>query len=109
MTSIALSLRRVALAVLRVVVLFAGLVFTFSLMLAGAMALSVLVVWNLLRGRRPLEVRWKLRPGMVNAAFFRAGPGPRARAAAQARRDEDNVVDVPAREVTPPGRQIDRD
>jgi hypothetical protein len=93
---------------LKVVLALAGLVVTLSLLVVGVLVAAAVLLWSLLRGRKP-ALRWRattLRPGadgMGAAGVWRQAPTagqPASRGAVAA----GEVVDVEAREV-PASRQ----
>lgn len=108
MESLNRSLRWAVSLVLKVVLSLAGLVF-----MAGALVLGVtiglsLLVWALLQGRRPSGLRFGVPPGGDWRRFRDAAAARRAGAAAGRRPTSgDQVVDIEAREVVDPRRQVD--
>lgn len=82
-------------AVLRLLVIAAGLVFAAVLLLAGLVFTLLLLVWSLLRGRRPRVVRFRVDPGFGTQ---RGAAPPRG-----------EVVDIEAREVPEAPQQLKRD
>jgi hypothetical protein len=84
----------------RLLFLIAAAIFLTSLLVAGVLLAAVWLVWNLLRGRRPVwptlhrfQGPWSGHPVWGKA---RSWPPPAARSPA-----EESVVDVEAREVPP--------
>jgi len=79
-------IRRIFSTLLRLLVITLGLVFAAVLLAAGLVFTVLLLVWSLLRGRRPRVVKFRVNPGF------------------DAPRGGGEVVDVEAREVpdTPP-------
>lgn len=83
-------LRRLFAFLFRLVAIVLGTVFAVGLLLLGLALTLTLVMWSLLRGRRPQVRRFKVDPRRPFGGFARRG------AAA-------DVVDVEAREVGEPG------
>lgn len=88
-------IQRFVSAVLRLLVIAAGLVFAAVLLIAGLVFTLFLLMWSLLRGRPPRVVKFRVDPG------FGAQHG-----AAQPRGE---VVDIEAREVPEAPQQLKRD
>ena len=86
--------RRLFLVALRLLAVVAGAVFAASLLAAGLIALLSVSAWSLLRGRKPVSVRWS-RFSTMRPRPTRGGAG--------------EVVDVVAREVSNPQQQLMRD
>lgn len=86
---------------LRVVLGVAGLVFMVGVMLFGLAVFGVLLVWALLRGRRPAPLRFHMHRG-AGWGRFNAGPGARRTPPPAA-----DVVDIEVREITDPGPRRD--
>lgn len=94
-TSLPRALRLLTSRLLGLVIAAFGLAFMLAVLLLGLIAGSVLVAWALLRGRRPT-----LRFGRSLDGWHRSvRMGPRA----GRRAPVGDVVDIEAREVTPPG------
>jgi hypothetical protein len=74
-----------------------GLVFAAFLVAAGFVLTLMLVIWSLLRGRRPRVVRFRVDP---RSPFSGMRPGTTARG---------EVVDIEAREVPDTPRELKRD
>jgi len=93
--------------VVRLVLVAAGAVFFFSLLLAGVLAALGLTLWSLLRGRRPvLADLWQVQRTMRARARARGfGDWPRSRHTAAPTAPED-IVEVQAREVMPAARRM---
>lgn len=90
-------LSRVVSVMLRVVLVAAGLVVGVLAVLAGLVLAFWLIVWGLLRGRKPKAVRFRM-----NASRPFAGT--------QARPHQGDVVDIEARELPDvPPQQLTRD
>lgn len=85
---------------LRLVLVLAGLVFGAVVLLAGLVFAVFIVIWSLLRGRKPQVMRFRMRPG---APFGDLGGGAR-RAAPQG-----DVVDIEAREIPDTPQQLPRE
>lgn len=81
---------------LRLLLVLAGLVFGAVLLVAGLVFAVLVVVWSLLRGRRPKVVRFRMNPGVPFGGMRR----PAASA---------DVVDIEAREVPDTPQRLDRD
>lgn len=93
---------RVLSFVLRIVVVLAGLVFAASMLVAGVVVALVFVLRNLVTGKRPAAVRWRMGSGpRMGAYWFKHPATQRAAAARQA-----DVVDVEAREVPATPRHL---
>lgn len=88
-------IQRLVSALLRLLVIAAGLVFATVLLVTGAVFTVMLVVWSLLRGRPPRVVKFRVDPtfGMSRGAGRAAG----------------DVVDIEAREVPDAPPQLKRD
>ncbi|MET0334892.1 MAG: hypothetical protein ABW190_11520 [Rhizobacter sp.] len=90
---------------LRLVVVGLGLVFGLVLLLGGLFMATVLVIWSLLRGRKPQVMRFRMNPGSpfggMNGGM---NAGMRGRTAPQG-----DVVDIEAREVPDIPQQLPRD
>lgn len=82
-------LRSAAAIALRVVATLVGFAFMLGMVLLGLAAGTVLLVWTLLRGGRPV---FRFR-GMPPRGAWRAPAPPPG-----------DVVDIEAREIEPPGR-----
>jgi hypothetical protein len=80
---------------MRLLVIAAGLVFAAVLLFAGLVFTLLLLVWSLLRGRRPRVVKFRVDPGF----------GPRRGTAPSG----GEVVDIEAREVPEVPQQLKRD
>lgn len=92
-------LSRVVSALLRLVVVAVGLVFGLLAIVLGLVLAFWLIVWSLLRGRKPQVKRFRVNPSQP---FGGMGGGRRAPAG--------DVVDVEAREVPDsPPQQLNRD
>ncbi|GAA0764594.1 hypothetical protein LRH25_10045 [Ideonella azotifigens] len=91
MSSLSLFLARVALAIRRVVLALAGLVFVAVLLLVGLTLGLVLLLWALLRGRRPSPMNLRWGRGARGMPGWATGRQPSANSA--------EVVDIQAREV----------
>ncbi len=90
-------LRRVVSALLRLVLVAVGLVFGLLAVLFGMVLAFWLIVWSLLRGRKPKVQRFRMNTGQTFG-------GMRARA------PQGDVVDIEAREVPDsPPQQLNRD
>jgi Flp pilus assembly protein TadB len=87
---------RVVSALLRLVLVAAGLVFGLMALLAGLVLAFWLIVWSLLRGRKPQVRRFRVNPSRPFG-----GMGARA--------PQGDVVDVVAREVPDTPQQLRRD
>lgn len=96
-------LSRVVSALLRLVVVAVGLVFGLLAIVLGLVLAFWLIVWSLLRGRKPQVKRFRVNPSQPFGGMG-GGMGGGRRAPAG------DVVDVEAREVpdTPP-QQLNRD
>jgi hypothetical protein len=90
--------RRVFAFLIRLVVFLIGAVFAIGLLLLGVVLTLTLVVWALLRGRRPQVQRFKVDPRQPFGGFRPRGPAV----------DPANVVDVEAREVPSAPPRLDR-
>ncbi|MGY4829849.1 hypothetical protein ACVNIS_14870 [Sphaerotilaceae bacterium SBD11-9] len=88
-------MQRIFSFLLRLVLLAMGLVFAASLLVAGVVFSLVLVVWSLLRGKRPRVVRFRVDP---RSPFGGMRTEPRG-----------EVVDIEAREVPDAPQQLKRD
>lgn len=86
-------LRRLFRTFLRMLAVLAGAVFAVSLFAAGTIAVLGLVAWSMLRGRKPVTLRW----GAFQARRVRPARGG------------GEVVDVVAREVRGPEQRLMRD
>lgn len=85
-------------ALLRLVLVAVGLVFGLLALLFGLVLAFWLIVWSLLRGRKPQVKRFRMRPSQP----FGGMGGRRAPAG--------DVVDIEAREVPDsPPQQLNRD
>lgn len=85
-------------ALLRLVLVAVGLVFGLMALLAGMVLAFWLIVWSLLRGRKPQVRRFRMKPSQPFG-----GMGSR-------RAPAGDVVDVEAREVPDrPPQQLNRD
>lgn len=87
---------RVVSALLRLVLVAAGLVFGLMALLAGLVLAFWLIVWSLLRGRKPQVRHFRMKP---TSPF--GGMGTRA--------PQGDVVDIEAREVPDTPQQLRRD
>ena len=90
--------RRVFAFLIRLVVLLIGAVFAIGLLLLGFVLTLALVIWALLRGRRPQVQRFKVDPRQPFGGFTRRGAAV----------DPANIVDVEAREVPAAPPRLDR-
>jgi hypothetical protein len=90
--------RRVFAFLIRLVVFLIGAVFATGLLLLGFVLTLALVLWALLRGRRPQVQRFKVDPRQPFGGFRPRGPAV----------DPANVVDVEAREVPSAPARLDR-
>lgn len=88
-------IQRFVSAVLRLLVITAGLVFAAVLLFTGLVFTLLLLVWSLLRGRRPRVVKFRVDPSF--GAHRDAGPAG------------GDVVDIEAREVPEAPQQLKRD
>lgn len=88
-------IRRLVSALLRLLVIAAGLVFAAVLLMAGLVFTLLLLVWSLVRGRRPRMVKFRVDPGF----------GMRREAV----QPQGDVVDIEAREVPDTPQQLKRD
>lgn len=89
------GLQRLVGFVLRALMAAVGLVFMLLLMGFGLVAGGLLVIWALLRGRRPAPVRFGMRPDAAWERFRRGGPAaPRG-----------EVIDIEARELPADGER----
>ncbi len=89
---------RLVSALLRLVLVAVGLVFGLLALLFGLVLAFWLIVWSLLRGRKPQVKRFRMRPSQP----FGGMGGRRAPAG--------DVVDIEAREVPDsPPQQLNRD
>ncbi len=88
-------IQRFVSAVLRLLVIAAGLVFAAVLLLAGLVFTLLLLVWSLLSGRRPRVVKFRVDPSF--GAHRGAGPA------------SGDVVDIEAREVPDAPMPLPRD
>jgi Flp pilus assembly protein TadB len=87
---------RVVSALLRLVLVAVGLVFGLMALLAGLVLALWIIVWSLLRGRKPQVRRFRMKP---TSAF--GGMGRRA--------PQGDVVDIQAREVPDTPQQLRSD
>jgi hypothetical protein len=88
---------RIVSALLRLVLVAVGLVFGLLAVLFGLVLALWLIVWSLLRGRKPQVKRFRMNPGQPFG-----GMRPRA--------PQGEVVDIEAREVPDrPPQQLNRD
>ncbi|WP_295642615.1 hypothetical protein [uncultured Methylibium sp.] len=93
------GVQRIVSFVLRALMAAVGLVFMLMLMAFGLVVGSLVVMWALLRGRRPAPVRFGMPRGAAWQDFRRAASGtPRG-----------EVIDIEAREVSPGGADAPRD
>jgi hypothetical protein len=92
-----LFMQRLFSFLLRLVLIAMGLVFTAALLGAGLVFTVLLLVWSLLRGRRPRVVRFRVDP---RSPFAGMRPNPRA---------QGEVVDIEAREIPDVPQQLKRD
>lgn len=88
-------IQRFVSAVLRLLVIAAGLVFAAILLVAGLVFTLFLLAWSLLRGRPPRVVKFRVDPSF--GAHHGAGPAG------------GEVVDIEAREVPEAPQQLKRD
>jgi hypothetical protein len=79
----------------------AGLLFMVGVMLFGLAVFGVLLVWALLRGRRPVPMRFGMHRGS-GWGPFQGGPSVRRAATRPV-----DVVDIEAREIAEPGARRD--
>lgn len=86
---------------LRLLLGVAGLVFMLGVMLFGLAVFGVLLVWALLRGRRPAPLRFGMHRGS-GWGRFHGGPAARRQAAQPA-----DIVDIEVREIAEPGPRRD--
>ncbi|HSV68879.1 MAG TPA: hypothetical protein VLI72_02105 [Methylibium sp.] len=93
-SSLRRALRAVASLLLRACAALLGLAFMLGMLLLGLVAGSLLLLWALLRGRRP-ALRFGGMPPGAGWQRFRAAP-PRA--------SSGEVVDIEAREIKSPGQ-----
>jgi Flp pilus assembly protein TadB len=93
-------LSRVVSVLLRLVLVGVGLVFGLMALLAGLVLAFWLIVWSVLRGRKPTVQRFRMNPSQP---FGGMGAGMRRKAPAG------DVVDIEAREVPEVPQQIHRD
>jgi len=85
-------LSRLIALVFRVAAVAIGVLITVGLLLLGVVLMAALVVWSVLRGRRPQIRRFRIDPRQPFGGFTRREPAG-------------EVVDVEVREVrTPPPR-----
>lgn len=90
---------------LRLVLVLAGLAFGAVVLVAGLVLATFIVIWSLLRGRRPQLMRFRMRPGAHfggprgGAAFGGMGRSPAP----------GEVVDIEAREIPDTPQQLQRD
>lgn len=89
-------LNRVVYALFRLALVAFGVVFGLLALLAGLALASGLVVWSLLRGRKPTIARFRMNP---SHPFGGARP----------REPKFDVVDIEAREVPDTPQQLKRD
>ena len=80
-------IQRLVSFVLRLLLLTAGLVFAASLLVLGLVLTLLMVVWSLVRGRKPRVVRFRVDP---RSPFAGMRPQPQA---------QGEVLDIEAREV----------
>lgn len=93
------GVQRILAFVLRALMAAVGLVFMLMLMAFGLVVGSLLLIWALLRGRRPAPVRFGMPRGAAWEGFRRTASGaPRG-----------EVIDIEAREVPPAGTDAPRD
>ncbi|PPE71530.1 hypothetical protein C1702_00580 [Caldimonas thermodepolymerans] len=98
MSEMSVLLQRLFAILLRVCALVAGAVFALSLFVAGLIAMAGIVGWSLLRGRKPVFLRWgRFSAGGFSSAHRRAAPA------------NDDVIDVVAREVPGPKQRLMQD
>jgi hypothetical protein len=90
--------RRVFAFLIRLVVFLISAVFAIGLLLLGFVLTLSLVLWALLRGRRPQVQRFKVDPRQPFGGVRPRGPAV----------DPANVVDVEAREVPAAAPRLDR-
>ncbi len=93
------GVQRIVSFVLRALMAAAGLLFMLMLMAFGLVVGSLVVIWALLRGRRPAPVRFGMPRGAAWEGFRRA--------TSTTARGE--VIDIEAREVPPGGADAPRD
>ena len=91
-------IQRLIHTLLRLLLIGVGLVFAALLLAAGLVFTLVLVVWSLLRGRRPRVVRFRVDPRSPFAGMRRGPPA-----------QQGEVVDIEAREVPEPPKPLPRD
>ncbi|MEO8152999.1 MAG: hypothetical protein ABI605_08010 [Rhizobacter sp.] len=91
-------IQRLISLVLRLLLVGVGLLFAAALVAAGVVLTLVLVIWSLLRGRRPRVVRFHVDP-RAPFAGMRRGPA----------QPPGEVVDIEAREVPDTPAQLKRD
>ncbi len=91
------GVQRLVAFVLRALMAAVGLVFMLMLMAFGLVVGSLLVIWALLRGRRPASVRFGMPKGAAWEGFRRAASGT----------SRGEVIDIEAREVPPAGAGTD--
>ncbi len=91
-------MRKLLNALLRLALVAVGLVFAGLLLAAGLVFTVVLVLWSLLRGRRPQVRRFRVDP---RSPFAGMRPGPAA--------PQGDVVDIEAREVPEAPSRLERD
>lgn len=90
--------RRVFAFLIRLVAIVLGAIVAAGLLLLGIVLTLALVVWALLRGRRPQVRRFKVDPRQPFGGFSRGGAAV----------DPADVVDVEAREVPSAPPRLDR-
>lgn len=88
-------IRRLVTLLLRFLLVAAGMVFAAVLLVAGLAVTMLLLVWSLVRGRRPRVVKFRVDPGF---GAFRGAARPQG-----------EVVDIEAREVPDAPQQLKRD
>ena len=91
-------IQRLISLVLRLLLVGVGLLFAAVLVVAGLMLTLMLVIWSLLRGRRPRVVRFHVDPRSPFSGM-RRGPA----------QSPGEVVDIEAREVPDAPQQLKRD
>ncbi|HEY0818522.1 MAG TPA: hypothetical protein VGD46_07070 [Rhizobacter sp.] len=89
-------LSRVVSVLLRLLLVGVGLVFGLMALLAGLVLAFWLVVWSVLRGRKPTLQRFRMNPSQPFGGMRRQAPAG-------------DVVDIEAREVPDVPQQIHRD